>query len=295
MPEFPVALSALVARIRRLLEDSPEVDVLNSSPTSSSTTITVTNTALYAEGAVIEIDDEVMMLTAALSGTTATVKRGYQGTTAAAHTTGAEIRIGPRFPVTNIKEAINTVLGNWISYYAPHLVWDSSTGGSFHATRDVYPVHADAIGVSRVCYKPSGRTTLIDVPHGPLETYPAAIASTGKGIEVYDQGPAGHPVYVLYEKPWAQLDSDAATVSSDFPVVMDSLIVEGAVLYLLGWRMVPKFKLDETVFAREQSESLPSNFNVQSLELMRRNWVAGMHRMTSMRAAPPAPKKVWRN
>lgn len=289
-----MTLAALVARIRRLLEDSHETDTLASSPSSSSTTITITTTRLYSAGTKIEIDDEVMLLTADLSGSTATVVRGHQGTTAAAHTSGATIRINPRYGQANIKEAVNTVLGNWITFYAPQLVWDSSTSGSFNSSRDIYPVDADAVGVSRVCYKESGRYNLIDVDHGPLETYPVAIASTGKGVRISQAPPTGYTVYVLFEQAWQPLETDGATVPSDFPVMMDALIVEGAVLYLMGWRMTPKYRLDETIFAREQSEAVPTNFNVQALEIMRRNWVATMHRMMNMRAQPSRPKKVWR-
>lgn len=292
MAETIGTLATLVTRIRRLLGDSPETDTLAGSMTSSITSMTVTSPRLYGKGAIVEIGDELVYTTTDMSGFTTTVVRGYAGTTAVAHNSADVTRISPRYTSSNIKEAINVVLGDWISFYCPQLYWDSTTAGTFVTNRDVYAAPADAMSVRRVCYKPSGTYALQDVPHGPLETFPTAIASTGKGVMVRDLGPSGFTVYGLYERPWTFLSLDADTVDSDFPLVMDNLIVEGAVLYLLGWRFVPKFRADETIFAREQGQSLPSNFSVQALELMRRNWIAGIHRMQYRRAQTPKPRKV---
>lgn len=293
MPEFPQTASAVISRIERLLEDSPELDVLGAAvATTTETTVTVTRPELYSKGTIFQVEDELFYVIRELDGFVAEVKRGYQGTTAATHSISTKIVINPRFPRANILEALNVVLGNWISFYAPQLLWDSTTAGQFRSDREVYAVPADAIAVRRVAWKPPGEVTLYDVDHAAVETFPTDIVSTGVGVLLYETGIPGYSVRVLYERPWPALAAVTDSIPSDFPPMFDSLLVEGAVLYLLGWRMVPKFRLDESVFAREQSESVPTNFNLQSVELMRQNWVANMHRFMSRRPGPRRPKKV---
>lgn len=62
-------------------------------------------------GQVFEIDSELFYVWEAVSGTkTVTVQRGWNGTTAAAHTAGAVVTVNPRFPRAQIFEALNDEL-----------------------------------------------------------------------------------------------------------------------------------------------------------------------------------------
>ena len=59
-------------------------------------------------GQVCEIDSELMYIWVSDSATrTLTVQRGFNGTTAAAHTSGAIVTINPRFPRAQVLEEIN--------------------------------------------------------------------------------------------------------------------------------------------------------------------------------------------
>ena len=59
-------------------------------------------------GTVFEIDSELVYVWEATSGNkTLTVERGYMGTTAAAHTSGALVTLNPRFPKAQMLEALN--------------------------------------------------------------------------------------------------------------------------------------------------------------------------------------------
>ena len=59
-------------------------------------------------GQVCEIDSELMYIWASDSSTkTLTVQRGFNGTTAAAHTSGAIVTVNPRFPRAQVLEEIN--------------------------------------------------------------------------------------------------------------------------------------------------------------------------------------------
>lgn len=62
-------------------------------------------------GQVFEIDSELFYVWEAVSGTkTLTVERGWNGTTAAAHTAGAVVTVNPRFPRAQIFDALNDEL-----------------------------------------------------------------------------------------------------------------------------------------------------------------------------------------
>lgn len=62
---------------------------------------------LLGNGALIEIDQELMLVTAANTSTrTLTVSRGYAGTTAAAHSDEANLYINPTFPRKSVFDAV---------------------------------------------------------------------------------------------------------------------------------------------------------------------------------------------
>lgn len=295
MSEFSATLDDLVLRTRRLLEDSPEVDSVTAALTASGTTLTVASPRLFGKGTVAEIEDELVYTTTDISGFATTIRRGYRSTTAATHASGTVVYVNPRYPRINIKEAINVVVGNWISFYAPRLVWDITTAGTFQPQRDIYACPSDAINVLDVAWKTPGRINSVSVNHGPLEPFDTTLVSTGAGVRVFEHGMPGQTVRLLLEKPWPYMSSGSDTVPSDFPPMMDNLITDGAVLYLLGWRLSPKFRAEEAVFSREQSSSLPPQFAMADMEIMLRNWTRGVHRMANMRAQPTKPKRVIRD
>lgn len=295
MADFPVSRTNLEKRVRRLLGDAPQQTTLAVSCDGSETTLSLSSVEEVHKDAKIEIGQEAMLVTSDPDGNDVTVVRGYGGTIAAAHTLGDVGFINPDYLKSNIVEALNVVLGNWISRYMPRFVWDSSTGGTFEYNAWVYPVTADAFRVRRVCWQVPGYTELHDVSHGPLQPYPTSLVSTGVGVPVYSDKKIswGQTLHVLTEQSWPLLETDEAEVPADFPAMADELIVTGAALYLLGWRVVPRFTLDESVFARDAGESVPQNFNISLLERMKRDWIEGMHAILSHRPTPPEPSKVW--
>ena len=99
--------------LRQLLSGTVEArNKLASSINSSATTVTTTYAleSLRA-GQVFEIESEMFYVWEAdISTKTVTVQRGYNGTTAAAHTAGAIVTASPRFPRAQVLEAINDEL-----------------------------------------------------------------------------------------------------------------------------------------------------------------------------------------
>lgn len=85
--------------------------------TTTATTVTFTyELAGVRSGSVIEIGSEQMYVWSVTDATkTATVERAFNGTTAAAHTSGAIVTVNPRFPRNQVLEAINDELADLAS------------------------------------------------------------------------------------------------------------------------------------------------------------------------------------
>ena len=104
------AATVINKTLRQLLSGTVEArNKLASTITDSDTSVICT----YAveglrAGQVFEIDSELFYIWAAnVSTQTLTVQRGFNGTTAAAHTSGALLTVAPRFPRAQVLEAIN--------------------------------------------------------------------------------------------------------------------------------------------------------------------------------------------
>lgn len=101
--------------LRQLLSGTVEQKNKLSATINATTTSVVTTYDLdgLRPGAVFEVDNEMMYVWSSTSGSkTVTVERGFNGTTAAAHTAGALITVNPRFPRAQILEALNDELAD---------------------------------------------------------------------------------------------------------------------------------------------------------------------------------------
>ena len=104
------AATVIDKTLRQLLSGTVEArnrltTTLNSSATSVVVDFSVEG---LRAGQVCEIDSELMYIWASDSSTrTLTVQRGFNGTTAAAHTAGAIVTVNPRFPRAQVLEEIN--------------------------------------------------------------------------------------------------------------------------------------------------------------------------------------------
>jgi hypothetical protein len=104
------AATVIDKTLRQLLSGTVEArnrltTTLNSSATSVVVDFSVEG---LRAGQVCEIDSELMYIWVSDSATrTLTVQRGFNGTTAAAHTSGAIVTINPRFPRAQVLEEVN--------------------------------------------------------------------------------------------------------------------------------------------------------------------------------------------
>ena len=104
------AATVINKTLRQLLSGTVEARNRLTTTIDSSTTSVVVDFSIEGlrSGQVCEIDSEMFYIWSADSATkTLTVQRGFNGTTAAAHTSGAIVTVSPRFPRAQVLEAIN--------------------------------------------------------------------------------------------------------------------------------------------------------------------------------------------
>jgi hypothetical protein len=104
--------------LRQLLSGTVEArNKLTTTLTSSGTSVVVTYPLEgLRSGQICEIDSELMYIWSADPATkTLEVERGFNNSTAAAHTAGAVITVNPRFPRAQVLEAINDELSDLTS------------------------------------------------------------------------------------------------------------------------------------------------------------------------------------
>ena len=114
------AVSTLVDRIYRDFLNKPDdlsaFSRLDGAITDTTGTSVVYETGLFSSeeenllgnGALVEVDQELMLVTAANTSTrTLTVSRGYSGTTAATHADKTNIFINPTFPRKSVFDAVS--------------------------------------------------------------------------------------------------------------------------------------------------------------------------------------------
>lgn len=103
--------AVLTRASRQLLSGTVEErNKLATTVTSSDTSIVLSyDLGGFREGSVIEIESELMYVWEAATATkTLTVQRGYDGTTAVAHTAGVLATVNPRFPRQQMLDALNS-------------------------------------------------------------------------------------------------------------------------------------------------------------------------------------------
>jgi hypothetical protein len=104
------AATVIDRTLRQLLSGTVEARNKLASTIDANATTVVASYPLEGlrAGQILEIDSELMYIWTADTGTKSlVVERGYNGTTAAAHTANALIKVNPRFPRAQVLESVN--------------------------------------------------------------------------------------------------------------------------------------------------------------------------------------------
>lgn len=164
----------------------PQVTTLVGDIDDNDTTLTVTSASVVPTG-LVEIDDELVLVTSKdNTANTLTVIRGYRGT-AASHTSGALVTVSPPWPRQQVKNALNDAISS--SY--PQLFKVATTDLTVSGSDNTYDL-AGAGKVLNVSYLTLGPFT----EHIQVKRY-RYDANQGE-LTIYQRMIVGQPIHVVY-------------------------------------------------------------------------------------------------
>lgn len=216
---------------------------------SSSMTATATSAVLSYDvggvrsGAVIEVDSEQMYVWEIAESTkTATVERGFNGTTAATHAAGAIVIVNPRFPRNQILEAVNDEMSDL----------SSPMNGLFQVrTLDLdynpsnrqtnLPAIADIIDIIEVRYRYKGDDykKINDVKL--IRDLPTKDFGSSMALQIDSNVSAGD-MRLTYKAPFTRVtsESDDLQIIAGFPVTAEDILVIGSQIRLMSPREIKR-------------------------------------------------------
>jgi hypothetical protein len=211
------------------------VTYLVGAATSSDLVLNVASTENIGKG-IVEIDDEMMWVDSydrqANTITIAPFGRGYNGTTAVAHSTNTKVTITPTYPRYAVKRAINDTIG---AVY-PKVFATGSSAVSFLASRTTYPLPADAVQILSMAWQSVGPTKEW-LPIRQWRWDPLAYATsfpTGKSVSIYDNVLPGRTINIIY----AHIPSAMSNLSDDFETVTGlPSSMKDVIIYGAAWRL----------------------------------------------------------
>lgn len=205
---------------------------LTSGVNPSDTSISVADASQFASAGRIEIDNELIWIGSVDNATnTITIPpfgRGYDGTTAEAHTTGTKVTINPFFPQKQVKDEINNVILGLTG-----ILWAvKRTEVTFNPVVTTYSLPSDVYDVLAVSWQTIGpsqqwrpvRRWFLD-NNADTTTW-----ATGRTLDVHDAIVPGRTMNVTYMTSTAPLvnDTDDFTTVSGLASTAEDVVVYGA-------------------------------------------------------------------
>ena len=211
------AATVIDRTLRQLLSGTVEPRNKLASGINASTTSVVTTYNLEGlrTGQVCEIDAELMYIWATEPTTkTITVQRGFNGTTAASHSTDAIITVSPRFPRSQVLEALNDELSDLSS--PMHGLFQIKTVDIDYNGSDTM---IDLAGVTSIIdlIQVSVRYMTDDYPVArkvrlirdvPTDDFPSGLALR------FDQGVFPGRLRIVYKAPYTAASSESSDLGS---------------------------------------------------------------------------------
>ena len=183
---------------------------------------------LLGNGALVEVDQELMLVTAANTSTrTLTVSRGYSGTTAATHADKTNIFINPTFPRKSVFDAVS----DNISRLYPSLYNVTTTNVTSNSTYQEVPASTVEILTSYVQNATGNQYTSAGIEL--LRDFPPS--STNTAVQFYNTS-LGKTVHLVVKRKFVRPTdetSDIETVCLVSPEY-EQIVMVGAVADIIG-------------------------------------------------------------
>jgi len=267
------AATVINKTLRQLLSGTVEArNKLASTITDSGTSVVCT----YAieglrAGQVFEIDSEVFYIWAAnVSTQTLTVQRGFNGTTAAAHTSGALLTVAPRFPRAQVLEAINDEVLD-LSSPVNGLFQVKTFNQTYNGTDRMVNLTSatDVIDVLNVSVRyltddyPVARKVKL-VRDLPTDDFASSFALK------FDQAVYPGRLRVVYKAPYTSVTTEATNLNTDCGIQesVEDIVVIGTQLRLMAPREI-KRNFVESQGDTRRSEEVASGAISNSVTVLR--------------------------
>ena len=264
--------------VRQLMSGTVEErNKLVASLTATATTATLTyDLKGIREGSVIQVDSELMYVWEVSVGSkTATVERGYNGTTAATHSSGAIVTVDPKFPRAQILEAINAELDDLSSpmngLYQVKALQDTYNGSdpmmALKTPDKIIDLVSASLRYMATDYPILRRVRLIrDLPTDDF--------NSGYAIR-FDEGVQAGRLHVVYKSPFNNVTTEAQNLQNiaGIPSSCEDILMMGAQIRLVSPREIKRNFTEsqgDTRRAEEVGAGAVTN-SVQNLIRLRRD------------------------
>tara|TARA_R100000951_G_C2621029_1_gene174473 strand:- start:266 stop:1207 length:942 start_codon:yes stop_codon:yes gene_type:complete len=238
------------------MEDVVSYSYLTSGIDASTTTIPYDGDLFSTEeedaldaGAIIEIGQE-LMYSKDLNVVTneITVQRGARGTTAAAHSLGAIIKITPQFPRINVFNAVKDQIENlYPTLYAIETQTIASAVGYVALTGDddnliVSPLAA----VSQYTSLDAGNETSVQFRGVAMELIdvPTTVTASGKVVQ-FSGVSSGVNVHCTFKKKFLSITDEASTLANiGLETEYEPIIMAGVAAQMISGKDIPAYTAD---------------------------------------------------
>jgi len=234
------AVSTLIDRIYRDFLNKPDdlsaFSRLDGAISSTTSTSVVYEAGLFSSeeenllgsGALIEIDQELMLVTAANTSTrTLTVSRGYAGTTAATHADETNIFINPTFPRKSVYDAVS----DNISRLYPSLYNVTTTNVTSNSTYQEVPASTVEVLTSYVQNSTGDQYTSAGIEL--LRDFPPS--STNTAVQFFNTS-NGKTVHLVVKRKFVRPTDETSDIETVCLVApeYEQIVMVGAVADIIG-------------------------------------------------------------
>lgn len=246
---------------------------LSGNLTSTGTSVTFTyDMTGVREGTVLEVDSELLYCWQVdTASKTATVERGFNGSTATTHTAGTIVVVNPRFPRNQILEAINDDLADLAApmngLYRVRTLDMQYNGSDVMVNLPAVGDIIDLIDV-RIRYLSTDYPTLRNVQI--VRNLPTSDFGSGVALKFNEASRSG-TLRIVYKAPFtrATKESDDLQTFCGFPSTAEDILVMGSQIRLMAPREI-KRNLTESQGDTRRADEVPSGALTNSItNLMR--------------------------
>lgn len=263
-------VSQVITRTQRQLLSGvvEERNKLSATITATATSCVLTyDLGSVRQGSVLEIDSEQVYVWDVIeSSKTLTIERGFNGTTAAAHTGGSVCVINPRFPRNQILEAINDELAD-LSSPVNGLFQVKNLDLTYNSSNRQMnlPTVTDVIDLIDVRYRYRADDYKQVSQYKLLRNLPTKDFGSGIGLQI-DSDVSNGDLRVTFKAPFGKVTAEADDLQniSGFPLAAEDILVIGAQIRLMAPREV-KRNFTESQGDTRRSDEVPSGAVANSI------------------------------